>query len=57
MPPALITLIIQEALTNGPKLARQIVELWHKGDPTKEDWEKLFSATENRTYDQIVHPT
>jgi hypothetical protein len=49
-------IIIAEALMKyGPSVARALVEIFKKDDPTAEDWEKVFALAE-KSYDDYVPP-
>lgn len=36
-------LVIQLLLQYGPEVAAKFVEIWHKSDPTLEDWQAIFA--------------
>lgn len=54
MPPELILLTAQLLLKYGPTVAQDFVILFHKGDPTLDDWKALFAKV--KTYEDYAPP-
>lgn len=53
MSPAALALA-QLLLQYGPEVAAKFVELWHKPDPTKDDFLAVLDAISKEDYDAII---
>ena len=53
MPPIAIT-ILSALLKYGPDVVQKIVEIAHRNDATKNDWDALFAEIKALDYDKAI---
>lgn len=56
MTPELFAVILNFAIEFGLPAAQRAVELFHKENPTLEDWQEVFAKAKTKSYDDYVAP-
>lgn len=47
--------IVEALIKYGPGLAKELVAIFQKADPTPDDWDKVFATALNKSYDDYVN--
>ena len=56
MTPTMIMFVIDALLKYGPDAARAVQKIFTTPEPTREDWESLFSVAQKKYEDYTKHP-